>query len=132
MNVSFLSEDIVIDLHNTVIENYGGKEGFKDDNIAATLNRIHTHIHYGNLDKNDVFHIAAKYATVISQAHNFIDGNKRTDFLSMVTFLVENNIAFKLKENENISILEKLAKKELTEVECEEWLKNSINNHNLD
>ncbi|WP_261318313.1 type II toxin-antitoxin system death-on-curing family toxin [Burkholderia cepacia] len=44
--------------------------------VESALHRVENHAHYAGLD--DVFGIAATYATAIARGHVFNDANKRT------------------------------------------------------
>ncbi|WP_322065751.1 Fic family protein [Burkholderia ubonensis] len=50
---------------------HGGRGG-----VEAALHRVENHAHYAGLD--DVFGIAATYATAIARGRVFNDANKRT------------------------------------------------------
>ena len=54
--------------------------------IESALARVKHQVEYQQIDL-DVLQIAASYAVVISRAHSFSDGNKRTAMMSMVVFL---------------------------------------------
>lgn len=54
--------------------------------IESALVRVEQRVHYGEMEP-DVIQIAAAYAVVISRAHSFNDGNKRTALVAMLMFL---------------------------------------------
>jgi len=123
-SISFLTGELVIAIHDYILKHYcGGREGIiQGRNINAALDRIHHHMHYGNLEQNDLLGIAAKYAAAISQGHIFVDGNKRTAFTSMAVFLEINGLHFAFNEDEVVEKLSQLADKKLSESDFEKWL----------
>jgi death-on-curing protein len=54
----------------------------------ALVGRIHANLIYGQFES--IAQVAALYAEVIARGHVFLDGNKRTAYLSMVEFLDDN------------------------------------------
>lgn len=57
--------------------------------LESALNRVEQQVHYGQIEI-DVIQVAVTYAVVISRAHSFSDGNKRTALASMLMFLYQN------------------------------------------
>jgi death on curing protein len=81
----FLSVIEVLSIHADQIERYGGGSGVRDPGqLAAALFRPQTG-HYANAIEE-----AAALWESLSQNHPFIDGNKRTAFAVMYTFLTIN------------------------------------------
>jgi death-on-curing protein len=61
-----------------------------DKSLEGALSREDNRLTYGLID--DVYSLAASYATAISQADCFNDGNKRTAFQAMNFILDLNEI----------------------------------------
>lgn len=80
-----ISLELVIEIHDNVIDISGGANGVNIDRLAGSLSRIEQQIFYN--DVNDVFEIACWYAVAIAKGHGFTDGNKRTALSTMLTFL---------------------------------------------
>lgn len=75
----------VLAIHADQIERYGGGYGVRDQGLLeAALYRPQTG-HYADLIEE-----AAALWESLSQNHPFIDGNKRTAFAAMYTFLAIN------------------------------------------
>ena len=72
---------------------------------------------------DDLARIAAAYAFGISQAHAFVDGNKRTAFVTAVTFLRLNGYGFRPDPVEGVLTMERLAMGEVDEVAFADWLR---------
>jgi death-on-curing protein len=81
----FLTPAEVLAIHADQIERYGGSPGVRDPGILeAALFRPQTGYYA------DVIEEAAALWESLAQNHPFIDGNKRTAFAAMYTFLVIN------------------------------------------
>lgn len=80
-----ISLELVIEIHDNVIDISGGANGVNIDRLAGSLSRIEQQIFYN--DVNDVFEIACWYAVAIAKGYGFTDGNKRTALSTMLTFL---------------------------------------------
>lgn len=70
--------------------------------------------------------IASAYAFGISKAHAFVDGNKRTAFVTALTFLRLNGYAFRPPPVEGVKMMEDLASGQVSEVEFAKWLTNGM------
>jgi death-on-curing protein len=85
-DIQWLSVAEVRQIHDSVLEP-GQLTGENDTRSAdSALARVEQQVHYGRIEP-DVIQIAATYAVVISRAHSFNDGNKRTALVSMLMFL---------------------------------------------
>jgi death-on-curing protein len=73
----------VENIHDTVLHQFGGLRGFRDKGLVeSAVGRVHT----GYYDTN-IFKEAAALMDSLANNHGFIDGNKRTAFVSTDTFL---------------------------------------------
>ncbi|MGC2031660.1 MAG: type II toxin-antitoxin system death-on-curing family toxin [Steroidobacteraceae bacterium] len=83
----FLTVIEVLAIHQDQIERYGGSHGLRDPGqLEAALYRAQTGYY------SEVLEEAAALWESLGQNHPFIDGNKRTAFAAMVTFLAINGI----------------------------------------
>jgi death-on-curing protein len=81
----YLTVAEVLAMHSDQIERYGGAPGLRDQGLLeAALYRPQTG-YYASLIEE-----AAALWESLSQNHAFIDGNKRTAFAAMYTFLAIN------------------------------------------
>ena len=89
--VRFLTEAIVLAIHEDQVRLYGGVYGVRD---AAALDAA---LHMpqaqfgGQFLHPTLFHMAAAYGFHLCQNHPFSDGNKRTAGMAMFTFLQLND-----------------------------------------
>ena len=70
--------------------------------------------------------IAAAYAFGISKAHAFVDGNKRTAFVTALTFLRLNGYSFRPEAIEGVRMMENLATGEVSESAFAKWLSTGM------
>ncbi|MEZ9997898.1 type II toxin-antitoxin system death-on-curing family toxin [Vibrio sp. 10N.261.46.A3] len=96
--ITTLSIEEVVDIHDTILNTAPGREGYYGDNkLGGAIGRIDNAVYYGGLD--DVFDIAALYIEAIAMGHCFVDANKRTAFVSAITFLEFYDITIPDEEN---------------------------------
>ena len=83
----YLTVAEVLAIHDDLIERYGGASGMRDGGLLeAAIFRPQTG-YYADL----ILEAAALWES-LSQNHPFIDGNKRTAFAAMYTFLAINQV----------------------------------------
>ena len=70
----------------------------------------------------DLAEIAAAYAFGIVKAHAFVDGNKRTGFVTALTFLRLNGYGFRPDPILGVRMMEGLATGEVDETVFAAWL----------
>ncbi len=78
---------------------------------------------------DDIFNYAAVLLHDIISLHIFLNGNKRTAFYSMVTFLELNNITFKYKKSQIDVVgtyLNKIAQGKENRLQVKRWIKKMI------
>lgn len=109
-------------IHDRQISRHGGISGLRDGALLASgCNRALDKFSY---EKADIFQCAAAYAYGISKAHAFLDGNKRTAFVTCATFLRLNGFAVNPDPIEGVKMMEDLATNDVNEAQFAEWLKN--------
>ena len=90
MSFILLSVEHVIAIHDEVLELHELQGMAGDKSLEGALSRVGNRLKYGLIE--DIYSLAASYATAISQAHCFNDGNKRTAFQVMDLILDLNGI----------------------------------------
>ena len=71
----------------------------------------------------DLFDAAAAFAYGIRSSHPFVDGNKRSSWLAMQTFLVSNGIDIAVDPAAAEQYMVKLANREISEENVAAWLR---------
>jgi death on curing protein len=109
MEIEWISVNTVEKIHRMVLAQSGGLPGIRDpgllDSALARPQQL-----YSYEDCRDLFRLAAAYAEGISRNHAFLDGNKRTAFMTSGFFLEKNGHELRpVKGTEHADIMEKLA-----------------------
>ena len=120
-----ITVDEVLLLHDLSIKFFGGKNGIRDlDSLKSAVGRA-----FQTFDQIDVyssvFEKAAALLESIIKNHPFVDGNKRTGFLSAMIYLKRNNIKLETTETEVYEFVMKVASSEILFDEIVLWLQNN-------
>jgi death-on-curing protein len=90
LNPKFLTLEQVLDLHNQLIDKFGGSHGIKDEGLLISpLAQPESYFENNYLHK-DIFEMAAAYLFHLVKNHAFYDGNKRIAALTAAVFLEVN------------------------------------------
>ncbi len=92
MNVetTFLTVDIVLSIHQKLIEEFGGGAGIRDNGLLEAAAAMPKQRFSGALLHNNLAEQAAAYLYHLCCNHAFIDGNKRTALAAAEFFLLLN------------------------------------------
>ena len=109
-------------VHDRQISRHGGASGTRDPALleaacARPLNQA-------GYDDPDAYALAAAYAFGIAKAHAFVDGNKRTAFVTAFTFLRLNGIEIRPDPKAGVRMMEDLASNHVSEEEFATWLRS--------
>lgn len=111
----------VITFHDRQIARHGGAPGMRDLGLLeAACGRPVNRSAYG---ETDLHRLAAAYAFGICKAHAFVDGNKRTAFVTTLTFLRLNGLKMRPGPAEGVRMMEDLAAGEVEEEAFADWLR---------
>ena len=120
----WLSRPLVLAIHDEQLAQHGGAIGLRDDGLLdSALARPLNHAGYG---EPDLAELAAMYAIAIARNHPFIDGNKRTAFASMVTFIWLNGADFGPTEVDATITTLRLAADDISDEEFTAWVRENI------
>lgn len=107
-------------VHDRQIARHGGAAGLRDATLLeAACDRPRNKLEY---DQADVFQCAAAYGFGICKAHAFVDGNKRTAFVTTAMFLRLNGWSLQPDPTIGVRTMENLATGEMTEEQFSNWL----------
>lgn len=102
---------------------FGGADGVRDEGLLeSALARPENLAAYGD---PDVFDLAAAYAFGIVRNHAFVDGNKRTAFVTAALFLDLNGKSLAAPEPEATATMLAFASGEVSEAEFAAWLREN-------
>jgi death-on-curing protein len=115
---------VVILAHAEQIAEHGGASGIRDEGLLeSALARPENLAAYG---EPDIAELAASYAFGLARNHPFVDGNKRTAFVTAGTFLIINGYHLGASEAEAAVIFLDLASGAISEEELAVWFRSSI------
>lgn len=116
--MKFVDKLSVLIIHRKSIERFGGIHGLRDEGtLESAVNAAENRFYY---ETEEVAKLAATYAYHLSQAHAFLDGNKRIAAAVAGVFLEINGFLLKMTEDEVIELFLAIAAGELPREAVEE------------
>lgn len=113
-------------IHQRQIAEHGGGDGVRDTGmLESALARPQQLFAYGG-EEVDIPALAAAYAFGISRNHPFVDGNKRTAYVVLRTFLILNGWDLVCPLVDRYPVFLALAAGELDEAELTAWLRRNV------
>ncbi|WP_315786940.1 type II toxin-antitoxin system death-on-curing family toxin [Fischerella sp. JS2] len=113
-NHNFIKKSDVIKIHDKLIEKYGGNPGFLNEGLLSSALSMPEMSFGGELLHPTIVEQAAAYFFHISKNHAFVDGNKRTAFAVMVTFLNLNNYELEISDDNAYRLAIKVVENEVS------------------
>lgn len=115
--------EVVLTLHDVLLAEFGGPPGIRDETLLdSALARPQQMFHYQD---PDLFALATAYIYGILKNHPFVDGNKRTAFMTGFVFLARNGKTLDAPEAETTQAILDLTADTMTEAEFALWLKKN-------
>jgi death-on-curing protein len=125
VNVEFLRADVLRNVHQRLIETYGGLAGIRDQNaLESAIARPKNLAAYTG--EASVGALGATLAWALVRSHPFTDGNKRAALAALTTFLEINGYELICTEAEETAMILLAAASEMTEEEFAGWVERSI------
>lgn len=124
MSYRWISKRAVLSIHNQQLAQHGGLEGLRDEGLLdSALARPKNLEAYQNAS---LAQCAAAYSFGITRNHPSNDGNKRTGFVTAITFLLLNDCYIKASESDVVFTITRLAEGNLSEESLVEWIGENI------
>lgn len=121
----WLNRTIVDSFHNDQLKAHGGLHGLRGENaLEAALARPRNKWAYDK--ETDLAVLAAAYGFAITASHPYLDGNKRTGFLAIVTFLGINGYDFRATDVQVVTEILGLAAGQVTEKDLAHWVRTHM------
>jgi death-on-curing protein len=118
----WIGETSVLAMHDEQLAEHGGMRGIRDlPLLLSALARPQNLMVYGG--NPDVADLAASYAAGIARNHAFIDGNKRTAWVVMETFLLKNGFELMASDRDGVATMLGVAEGRLSEPELAAWIR---------
>ncbi|MFL5657924.1 MAG: hypothetical protein AUG82_02025 [Ktedonobacter sp. 13_1_20CM_4_53_11] len=125
MMIRFLSEAIILAIHDDQIRLYGGKYGVRDASALDSALHMPQAQFSGQFLHSTIFHMAAAYGFHLSQNHPFLDGNKRTAGMAMFTFLQLNDLEPTATEIDYYQAMMAVASGSMSKEQLTDWLQTA-------
>ncbi|MDE0037000.1 MAG: type II toxin-antitoxin system death-on-curing family toxin [Gammaproteobacteria bacterium] len=123
MAPTWLSQAAVLAMHERLLAEHGGAAGIRDsgllDSALARPKQLHAY------SEPDTCDMAAAYAAGIIRNHPFVDGNKRTGFMSAYLFLALNGLRTTATEVDVVRVVTLLAANGIDESAFADWLRDN-------
>src|ERR1700757_2144721 len=120
---AWITYEQVIAIHSRQLRRFGGAPGLRDDGLLrSAIQRPMDKWHYQQAELPE---LAAAYAYGLAKNHAFVDGNKRIAFMSMITFLRRNGVAFAPDPAQATTIILALAAGEVSEGGLTRWIRDN-------
>ena len=110
----FLTLDIVHQIHQRMVTEFGGDPGVRDEGLAASAVAMPAQAFGGELLHRDVPSQTAAYLFHICRNHPFVDGNKRTALAAAELFVLLNGHVLKATNEELVELTLGVAEGTLT------------------
>ncbi len=123
----WILEEIVLAIHSRQIAEHGGIDGIRDKGLLQSALARPQNLFAYSEETPDISALAAAYAFGIAKNHPFLDGNKRTAYVVMRTFLLLNGKDINASQEEKYITILKLAEGNLSEEELTNWIKENLN-----
>jgi death-on-curing protein len=120
---SWLSEEVIIAIHDEQLAIHGGGAGLRDAGMLASA--LERPINKWSYEGAALPELAAAYAFGLAKNHPFIDGNKRTALLALYAFLFINDVDFIVPEADAAAIILALAAGEVEEEGLTRWIRDN-------
>lgn len=107
----------VLKIHQRQIERFGGTDGVRDEGLLESALAQPQTTFGGELLHPTIAEQAAAYLFHLSMNHPFIDGNKRTAFAAMLTFLRLNNYSLNISQDEAYNLVIRVVERHISKEE---------------
>jgi len=117
----WLSRQLILAIHDEQLAEHGGAMGVRDGGLLeSALARPLNRAGYG---EPDIAELAALYAVAIARNHPFVDGNKRTAYVALESFLLLNGVRFRASDAEAVVAMLAMASGDMPDDEFIVWVR---------
>jgi len=122
--VRFLDKDDILEMHAEALAAFGGLAGIRDEgDLESALVAPENRWYY---EGADLAACAAAYAYHLTQAHAFLDGNKRVAAIATRTFLLINDVDLLATEDEKYELFIGIAEGRISREKAEEFIRDHL------
>ncbi len=117
----WLSRELILAIYDEQLAQHGGSGGIRDEGLLeSALARPLNCAGYADPDSAE---LAALYAIGIARNHPFVDGNKRTAYVALETFLRLNGLVFPATDADCVIAMLRLAANDITDEGFTAWVR---------
>lgn len=121
----FIEQDVILAIHEMQLAQHGGGVGVRD--LGLLESALARPINLAAYDPSaDIAAIAAAYAFGIAKNHPFVDGNKRTAYVAMELFLLDNGTTLTATDEQSLLAMLALASGDMTEEAFATWIRSHL------
>jgi death-on-curing protein len=113
-------------IHAEVLAAHGGSTGLRDEALLESAGAAPQATMMGAAMFTDPVEIASAYLFYLCRNHPFVDGNKRTAFVALETFLVLNELQLTAGDAEATVMMLDMASGTVSEAMFIEWVRTSV------
>lgn len=124
----FLNLEDVLRIHERQIQKFGGTTGIRDWGLLESALAQPQATFSGQLLHPTVSEQAAAYLSHVAMNHPFLDGNKRTAFAIMDTFLRLNGFVLNLSQEQKYILVIQVVERRLSKEDLASYLKQVLAN----
>lgn len=122
----WIDRQLAVAIHERQLAEHGGPSGIRDESLLeSALARPLQLLAYGD-PAPGIEELAAALAFGLARNHPFVDGNKRTAYVAMRTFLVLNGTDLSASPEERFQVFQALADGRLSETALASWLRTHL------
>jgi death on curing protein len=119
----WLSRQTILAIHDEQLAEHGGAVGVRDEGLLeSALARPLNRASYGDPDMAE---LAALYAIAIARNHPFVNGNKRTAYVALESFLELNGCEFPVSDRDAVIATLALASSAMSDDEFTAWVRGN-------
>jgi death-on-curing protein len=127
---NFLDKIDVLIIHNDQVSSFGGTPGIRDDGLLDSALAQPQATFGGQLLHPAIAEQAAAYMYHLAMNHPFLDGNKRTAFAVMDTFLRVNGYILKLSDDDAYEMVLAVVQGQMTKAQLAATIAEFISSSN--
>ena len=115
----------ILELHQKSIHDFGGSHGIRDIGLLEAALARPFQTFGGNDLYPTIFEKAAALGESLIKNHHFVDGNKRTGLLGIVSFLINHQYIFKASPDDLYNFVINISTGAVSFDEIVAWLKGN-------
>lgn len=120
--IRYLTAKDILELHFSVIRDYGGSHGVRDEGRVRSVIEAPAQEVFGLEQYETVYEKAAVYMRNIIGDHPFVDGNKRTGVTVTAIFLSRNDVQLTAATKELEDFAVRVAVERMSVDDIAKWL----------